>query len=123
MHFSSEPTREMVFCTTAQSEILLQKHLRTIPGWPGTAATMALNRPTRVFDHEGGFMRFWNWDTCSSGEHPVVEVLIGFARLLPENQFRLLRIVCDDNALEEAGDKSLFEHMGIKVIIAPRIVF
>jgi hypothetical protein len=35
----------------------------------------------------------------------------------------LLRITCDDNELEEAGNKRLFAHMEIRVIEALRIIF
>lgn len=123
MHFSSEPTREMVFCTTAQSELQLQKRLGDMPGWQGNAARMAVNHPNRIYDFDGGFMRFWNWDASDDDEHSVVELLLSFAQSLPESQFRLLRITCDDNELEEAGNKELFAHLEIKVITAPRIVF
>lgn len=123
MEFSIEPTRELLFCTTAQSELQLQKHLLQMPGWQGAAAQMAVNHPTRVFAQDGAFMRFWNWDTSSTGEHPLVVMLLSLAKTLPEDQFRLLRITCDDNEVEEAGNKLLFAHMEIQVITAPRIVF
>lgn len=123
MWFSSEPTREMVFCTTAQSELQLQKRLGTIDGWQGTAARMAVDAPDRIFDDDGGFMRFWNWDASIDPEHPVVELLLQLAKSLPEDQFRLIRITAGDNELEEAGNRNLFAHLDLKVISAPRIVF
>ena len=123
MEFSIEPTRELLFCTTPQSEIQLQKKLLGMPGWQGAAARMAVNHPARVFAQDGGFMRFWNWDSCSDDEHPIVGFLLSFVKTLPEDQFRLLRITCDDNEVEEAGNKLLFAHMEIQVITAPRIVF
>lgn len=123
MKFSSEPTREMVFCTTTQSELKLQKRLEILSGWKGTAAAMAINHPNRIYEHDGGFMRFWNWDASDDAEHPIVEMLLELAGTLPEDQFRLLRITCDDNELEEAGNKRLFAHMEIRVIEAPRIIF
>lgn len=123
MRFSSEATRELVFCTTAQSELQLQKRLKDMPGWQGNASRMAINHPNRIYDFDGGFMRFWNWDASDADEHPVVGLLFSFAESLSESQFRLLRITCDDNEMEEAGNKELFAHLAIKVITAPRIVF
>lgn len=123
MRFSTEPTRELLFCTTAESEIRLQKYLQNAHGWKAVLARCAVNHPDRVFDHEGGFMRFWMWDSSKGPEHAVVEVLQELARILPEDQFRLIRITCDENEVEEAGNRKLFEHMQIEVIQAPRIVF
>jgi hypothetical protein len=123
MRFSTEPTREMVFCTTAESELLLQKHLITASDWKHTAATMAVNHPNRIYEQDGGFMRFWNWDASDDAEHPIVGILLNLVRTLPEDQYRLLRIICDSNELEEAGNSRLFEDLGIHVIMAPRIIF
>lgn len=123
MRFSNEPTRELLFCTTAESEILLHKNLQKLPGWEGVAARSAIAHPFRIFAHDGGFMRFWNWDASNDPEHVVVDVLLHFIAALPGNQYRLLRITCDDNELEEAGNSGLFHHMGIRIIQAPRIIF
>lgn len=123
MKFSHEPTRELLFCTTPQSEIQLQKILKAMPGWQGTVARMSADTPNRIYDHDGFFMRFWNWDSGDGPEHPIVETLLSLATSLPEDQFRLVRITCDDNEVEEAGNQQLFAHMEIQVIDAPRIVF
>lgn len=123
MRFSSEPTREMVFCTTAKSERQLQKRLKALSGREGEAAAMAVAQPNRRYEHNGGVMRFWNWDADDDPEHPIVGILLELARTLPEKQFRLLRITCDDNELETAGNTQLFGYMGIRTILAPRIVF
>jgi hypothetical protein len=123
MQFSQEPTRELAICLTAPYEALLRKRL-AVRGMPnGFAIRTAIRQPFRKFEENGAVMRFWNWDNSSDGEHPVVGMLMEFIRDAPPQEYWFLRIVADDNVLEEAGCKNAFACFGIKVVQAPRILF
>ena len=110
MRHSSEPTREMALCLTSEAEQALWCRMANLVGAESSAIRRAI-------------MRFWSWDLCADGEHPVVTWLLHFVQTLSEESYWLLRIVADSNTLEEAGRNDYFSGLGLSVIMAPRIVF
>jgi len=121
--FSQEPTRELAICLTAPCEAFLQKYLRRKAIKDANAIREAIRQPLRIKYDNGSVMRFWSWDICNDAEHPVVGLLIETIRNLPPEGYWFVRIVADDNVIEEAGSKDAFASFGIKTVHTPRIVF
>lgn len=121
MRHSSEPTREMALCLTFEAEQALRRRMANLES---SVIRCALETPDRMLeDRTHAIMRFWSWDLCADGEHPVFTWLLHFVQTLPEEDYWLLRIVADSNTLEEAGRKDRFTELDLSVIRAPRIVF
>lgn len=119
-----EPTREMALCLTSEADQMLRRCMTILTDGESSVIRKALEEPDRTLeDKSHAIMRFWSWDLCSEGEHPVVVWLLDFVRTLPKDSYWLLRIVADCNTLEEAGRKDRFAALGLSVILAPRIVF
>ena len=124
MRHSSEPTREMALCLTSEAEQALWCRMANLVGAESSAIRRALETPDRMLENPvHAIMRFWSWDLCADGEHPVVTWLLHFVQTLSEESYWLLRIVADGNTLEEAGRNDYFSGLGLSVIMAPRIVF
>lgn len=119
-----EPTREMALCLTSEADQMLRLCMTILTDGEPCAIRKALEEPDRILeDQTHAIMRFWSWDLCAEGEHPVVAWLLDFVSALPKDSYWLLRIVADCNTLEEAGRKDRFFALGLSVIMAPRLVF
>lgn len=125
MLHSSEPTRELAVCLTAQADQALRRHQAILAGAESAAIRQALLEPDRVLIEERtrAIMRFWSWDLSLESEHPIVRWLLDFVQPLPDESYWLLRIVADSNAVEKAGRKDRFGVFAPSVIMAPRIIF
>lgn len=121
MRHSSEPTREMALCLTFEAEQALRRRMANLTVDESNVIRRALETPDRMLeDRTHASMRFWSWDLCADGEHPVFTWLLHFVQTLPEEGYWLLRIVADSNSLEEAGRKDRFTELDLSVIMAPR---
>lgn len=123
MFSSPEPTRELVLCLSQHAERLLQQRVAALTDNVGKAIRIALDTSDSFFCNPVSVFRFWSWDLCLQDEHPVVQFLHEFVQDLPADEYWLIRIVADDNIVEEAGQKARFNLYGIEVIQAPRFIF